>query len=86
VECPLPQDTTGGCLCVRRSEQTDLFALVGSHSICLPQGQCFTDFWAAYSAVVAEEQHTAVGKETGETAQSSGGITRCGSVWPVVCA
>jgi insertion element IS1 protein InsB len=32
------------------------------------QGHCFTDFWAAYSAVIPEEQHTAVGKETGETA------------------
>jgi len=32
------------------------------------QGHCFTDFWAAYAAVIPEEQHTAVGKETGETA------------------
>ncbi len=31
-------------------------------------GHCFTDFWAAYAAVIPEEQHTAVGKETGETA------------------
>jgi insertion element IS1 protein InsB len=31
-------------------------------------GQCFTDFWATYQAVIPEEQHTAVGKETGETA------------------
>jgi insertion element IS1 protein InsB len=31
-------------------------------------GQCFTDFWSAYQAVIPEEQHTAVGKETGETA------------------
>jgi insertion element IS1 protein InsB len=29
---------------------------------------CFTDFWIAYQAVIPEEQHTAVGKETGETA------------------
>jgi IS1 family transposase len=27
-----------------------------------------TDFWAAYAAVIPKEQHTAVGKETGETA------------------
>jgi IS1 family transposase len=33
------------------------------------QGHCFTDFWAAYKAVMPEEQHTAVGKETEETAQ-----------------
>src|SRR5260370_13909034 len=32
------------------------------------QGHCFTDFWAAYRAVIPEEQHTAVGKVTGETA------------------
>ncbi len=31
-------------------------------------GHCFTDFWAAYQAVIPEEQHTALGKETGETA------------------
>jgi IS1 family transposase len=28
---------------------------------------CFTDFWAAYLAVIPREQHIAVGKETGET-------------------
>ena len=32
------------------------------------QGHCFTDFWAAYAAVIPKEQQTAVGKETGETA------------------
>lgn len=32
------------------------------------EGRCFTDFWAAYVAVIPEAQHTAVGKETGETA------------------
>ena len=31
-------------------------------------GHCYTDFWAAYQAVIPEEQHTAGGKETGETA------------------
>jgi len=31
-------------------------------------GHCSTDFWAAYQAVIPEEQQTAVGKETGETA------------------
>ena len=31
-------------------------------------GHCFTDFWGAYQAVIPEEQHTAVGRETGETA------------------
>jgi insertion element IS1 protein InsB len=32
------------------------------------QGHCFTDWWAAYTAVIPEEHHFAVGKETGETA------------------
>ena len=32
------------------------------------KGHCYTDFWKAYQAVIPEEQHTAVGKETGETA------------------
>jgi IS1 family transposase len=31
-------------------------------------GYCSTDFWDAYQAVIPEKQHTAVGKETGETA------------------
>ena len=31
-------------------------------------GHYYTDFWNAYQAVIPEEQHTAVGKETGETA------------------
>ena len=31
-------------------------------------GTCYSDFWSAYAAVVPEEQHEAVGKETGETA------------------
>ena len=31
-------------------------------------GTCFTDFWAAYHAVIPDSQHVAVGKETGETA------------------
>lgn len=32
------------------------------------KGHCFSDFWDAYQSVVPVEQHTAVGKETGETA------------------
>jgi IS1 family transposase len=32
------------------------------------QGHCYTDFWRAYQAVIPEEQHSAVGKETGGTA------------------
>jgi IS1 family transposase len=33
-------------------------------------GHCYTDFWAAYQAVIPEEQHSAVGKESGETARA----------------
>lgn len=31
-------------------------------------GQCFIDFWVTYQAVIPKKQHTAVGKDTGETA------------------
>lgn len=31
-------------------------------------GHCYTDFWEAYQKVIPDEQHTACGKETGETA------------------
>ncbi|MBA3712906.1 MAG: IS1 family transposase, partial [Pyrinomonadaceae bacterium] len=32
------------------------------------QAQCDTDFWEAYAKVLPAAQHTAVGKESGETA------------------
>jgi insertion element IS1 protein InsB len=32
------------------------------------QGHCFTDFLNVYASVIPKEQHSAVGKETGETA------------------
>ena len=32
------------------------------------KGHCYSDFWRAYQLVIPEEQHSAVGKETGETA------------------
>jgi IS1 family transposase len=31
-------------------------------------GHCFSDFWEAYRLVIPPEQHTACGKESGETA------------------
>ena len=31
-------------------------------------GHCFTDFWKAYQLVIPPTHHTAVGKESGETA------------------
>lgn len=33
-----------------------------------PRADCYTDFWEAYKQVIPEEQHTACGKESGETA------------------
>ncbi len=35
--------------------------------IIFKQGVCFTDFWDAYRVVIPDEQHQAVGKETGLT-------------------
>lgn len=32
------------------------------------QGHCYSDFWAAYQAIIPEEQHEALGKQTGQTA------------------
>lgn len=32
------------------------------------QGHCYTDLWEAYQKIIPNENHTAVGKETGETA------------------
>jgi len=32
----------------------------------------FTDYWEAYQAVIPNEQHFPVGKETGETSQAEG--------------
>lgn len=44
-------------------------------------GHCFTDFWAAYQAVIPEEQHTAVGKETGQTTHVERWKIPCVNVW-----
>lgn len=38
--------------------------------LAYPAGHCLSDFWGAYQAVIPEEQHTAVGKETGATARA----------------
>ena len=50
------------------------------------QGHGFTDALAAYAAVIPEEQYTAVGKETGETAHVErwNNTNRCESRWPVL--
>ena len=31
-------------------------------------GHCYTDFWEAYQKVIPDEQHTACGKDSGQTA------------------
>jgi IS1 family transposase len=31
-------------------------------------GHCYTDFWEAYNKVIPDEQHTACGKDSGQTA------------------
>lgn len=36
---------------------------------CYRAGHCYTDFWEAYQLVIPAEQHTAVGKESGQTAR-----------------
>jgi len=50
-----------------RSQQTCL-RLWQAVPLAYRNGHCFSDFWAVYQVVIPEEQHTAVGKETGETA------------------
>ena len=50
-----------------RSEQTcrKLWDAIPEAYRC---GTCYIDFWKAYAAVIPDDQHEAVGKETGETA------------------
>jgi insertion element IS1 protein InsB len=35
---------------------------------CYQTGHCYTDFWDAYQKVIPNEQHTAGGKDSGQTA------------------
>ncbi len=47
-------------------------------------GCCYSDFWEAYRAVIPEEYHEAVGKESGELAHvERSRTTPCASVWLV---
>lgn len=48
--------------------QTTCLCLWEDIPLAYRASHCFTDFWAAYQAVIPEHQHSAVGKETGETA------------------
>jgi insertion element IS1 protein InsB len=65
----LEKDASSGCVCESgdRSEQTcrRLWEAIPQAS---RRGHCSTDLWKAAQAVIPEEHHTAVGKETGETA------------------
>jgi insertion element IS1 protein InsB len=56
-----------GCAVGDRSEKTGR-ALWASIPEAFRAGHCYSDFWGAYAKVVPEGRHTAVGKETGETA------------------
>ena len=66
VDCPVSQDATGGRLCdfVTGACHTwqRLWEAIPS---AYRKGPCFTDFWAAYQAVIPDEQHTAVGPRDG---------------------
>jgi len=63
------KDETSGGICESgdRSEKT-CRTLWEAIPQAYRTGHCSTDFWKAYQAVIPEEQHTAAGKETGETA------------------
>ena len=50
-----------------RSEET-CKALWASIPPAFRGNHCYSDFWSAYAKVVPEGRHTAVGKETGQTA------------------
>ena len=69
LDSAVPQDTSSGGLCESgdRSEKT-CRCLWQSIPSAYRAGHCYSDFWKAYQAVIPEEQHTAAGKETGETA------------------
>src|SRR5947209_19417222 len=64
----LPKEPASGRLCSGDRSKKTCQRLWEAIPEGYRSGHCFTDFWAAYAAVIPEEQHTAVGKETGETA------------------
>src|SRR5438874_4420352 len=69
LDSVMQKDASSGCLRESgdRSEQT-CRRLWEAIPQAYRRGHCYTDFWKAYQAVIPEEQHTAVGKEIGETA------------------
>ena len=56
-----------GCAVGDRSEQT-CRKLWASIPTAFQANHCYSDFWEAYAKVIPSGQHTAVGKETGQTA------------------
>jgi IS1 transposase len=65
----VPQDATGGRVCGWGSEPARRASGCGRPSRrSIARAIARRDFLNVYAAVIPEEQHTAVGKETGETA------------------
>jgi IS1 family transposase len=64
----VPQDASSGGFCGWGSEKQTCQRLWEAIADSSRPGQCFTAFCAASQAVIPEEQHRGVGKETGETA------------------
>jgi insertion element IS1 protein InsB len=48
-------------------DETTCRALWDSIPVNYRRGRVYSDFWAAYAAVIPPRQHRAVGKETGQT-------------------
>jgi hypothetical protein len=68
VDCPVSQDATGGRLCdFVTGANTRVNGCGRPFHPPTARGIARRDFWAAYQAVIPDEQHTAVGKEAGET-------------------
>jgi IS1 family transposase len=55
-------------VCTLQTKETFCRQLWQAISERYKQGICLTDFWEAYQVVIPDEQHQAVGKETGLTA------------------
>ena len=68
-DCLVPQNASSGGLCGWGSEQKNVSTTVGSHSRSLSCRSLLHRFLGSISSSdPRREQHTAVGKETGETA------------------
>ena len=68
LDCPRALDASSRGLCRGRPQSSDLSKVMGTHSESYRRSHCYSDFWEAYANVIPESQHTACGKESGETA------------------